>query len=152
MSLYKSEELNKIKNITPNKIENKELYRNMNVSFEQKENIKSNKTVNYLNEMSKKNKTIKKSKNLDKNMKKKINNKEKENHQFREKKINQLINLNKNIKGNIKVNWDFSILCKNELNIKNLSLEFIPTIKKSKDYFTQILKNKNKIINNKNKL
>ena len=48
-----------------------------------------------------------------------------------------------------KINWDFSLLCKDELNITKLSLEFIPIIKKSKDYFTQMLKKKNKIINNK---
>ncbi len=144
ISLYKIEKINKMKNITTNKIENKELYRNINVSFDEKENIKSHKIVNYLNKIKKK-----KTKNLNKNRKKKIKNKLKENHQLRKKKINQSINLKKSIKGNIKINWDFSILCKDELNIMNLSLEFIPTIKKSKDYFTQMLKKKKKIINNK---
>ena len=77
ISLYK---INKMKNITTNKIGNKELYRNINVSYDNRVNIKSNKTVNYLNKMLKKNKKIKKSKNLNKNMKKKLNNKEKKNH------------------------------------------------------------------------
>ena len=140
--VYIIEKINKIKNITINKIENKELYRNINVSFDNKEFIESIKTINYLNEMSKK-----KTKNLNENRKKKLNNKEKENHQLSKKKINQSMNQKNSINGNIKINWDFSILCKNELNITNLSLDFIPKIKKSKDYFTQLLKNKNKIIN-----
>ena len=40
---------------------------------------------------------------------------------------------------------DFSIIYKDESNITNLSLEFIPTINKTKDYFIQMLKNNNKI-------
>ena len=49
-----------------------------------------------------------------------------------------------NTKGYIKINWVFSILCKNELNITNLSLEFIPNIKKSKRHFSRFSNNKKK--------
>ena len=128
-----------------NKSDNKELDKKIKINLEKKENEKSNKTVNYLNRMTKKNKKIKKNQNRKKNK----NKKKKEINQLRKKKINKSIIINKKIKGNIKINWGFSILCKDELNLTNLSLEFIPTISKSKDYFIQMLKKKNKIINNK---
>ncbi len=62
--------------------------------------------------------------------------------QIKNKSKNSILNT----KGYIKINWVFSILCKNELNITNLSLEFIPNIKKSKLHFSLFSNNKKKLI------
>ena len=157
--------LNITNNRKLNEITNRSLNKNKKIRLKKTENRILNNTVNTLNKSKHfvthklNNGTIKRKNKIDiiNNSKKcqirnTIQNKKIETRNHEKDEMNQKINnLNqmKNVNGNITIYWDFIISCNNEINIKNLSIKFIPKKIISKDYFSQFLKNKHNKIKNK---
>ena len=141
--------LNKTKNEVLNKIENKKQLK-QEEKKRKKEKKRKNKHRN--NDRKKKNqiKKLNNSKNIiNKNQKEEKIEKNKPTLRKLLLQKNEIIEPIKIINKNLSINWEFSILCKDELNINNLNIKFYPIKIKSKNYFSEISKQKKKKSNNK---
>jgi len=156
--------LNKTKKEILNKKENRSLNNTKKETLNKKEDIKQSKQIEKNHKKDKKRNKNRNKKKKKKNQKIQLNNSkniinqnrneqkiEKKNSTLRKLLIkkNPILEKIKIIKGNISINWDFSIFCNEQLNIINLTIYFSPKKLKSKNYFSKFLKLKKSNTNNK---